>query len=276
MAFLYYISKEFNVIPPTGYSDVDPLFANFKTTPWVNQLYVDPAIGNDSNLGTLQSPKATIKAAVTAASNNTTIWLKGDTVHIADNNQNNATWGGGYVSDNAKSIAFVGVPGTTTVDTSTTSQYIHSLWLGNVDSIATGILFKMDTGTRTTSYTVSWLSRDTDNAFIGTVRNCVFHSYRANQTASYASLQYNNSNTDAVKVYNCTFLSDYIVDSYSGANANGVYNYCSFGHPSNPGVVSFLNLATHTGSNLSDTITNGYHCTSDATIGVYSGTYAWK
>ena len=52
-------------------------------TPPVGALYVDPVSGNNANDGTIGSPKATVAAAVTAATSGDTIVLRAGTYHEA-------------------------------------------------------------------------------------------------------------------------------------------------------------------------------------------------
>ena len=201
-------------------------------------LYVDSAIGSDSNTGTTEgSPLASISKAVQLASNGYTIYvmpgrhINMDTTYL----RTGRSYGHGHLDDYGKQITFVGFPGRTVIGdedpygcTNGANSYCGNSTYGpypggmiNANSKAIGFIVERNRPGLTSAVSGNAMfSQDaggytSPTGLRGEYLNCVFR----NITNNAGDGTYNNGTTYAFKFNNGIFEARFSGNNYLTGNS---------------------------------------------------------
>ena len=251
-------------------------------------LYVDKNIGSNSNPGTSESaPLASISRAVQLASTGWTIYvMPGRHINMeAEFLKAGRSYGHGQLDDYGKALTFVGFPGKTVIGDSDPygcanggNSYCGNSSYGpyaggmiNASSKAYGFIIERNRPGNTNAVAgQSMFSQDAGGytaptGLRGVYSNCVFR----NITNVSGDGTYNNGTTYAFTVENCIFEAPFTGNNYSGGNSGCVFR--NIGYTRSP----FPTTGIGTISQSLVTLDSKWK-SSNTSVGVYVGTYAWE
>lgn len=231
---------------------------------FVTQRYVSPS-GSNSNPGTKTAPWLTLEHAIANTVSGGAIGILPGTYAIANEV---LSYSESMLRDDNKALHFIGYPGQVIItESSNVNARDNHMWaMRNTGTRAYGLIIRRNNNGRADSYMTAVFGRDSASVH-GQVYNCVFEEVNANGAASFV---YDNGGIASVHVERCLFVAGNFMASYSGGSStNAINNACTSTFATNGASTNNVSNATINSSTYQ--LTNY----SDATYGVYSGTYAW-
>jgi hypothetical protein len=244
--------------PPAYQSLID----SFATKYYVSKT------GNDSTgNGSEGNPYLTINKAISVSGNGSAIVVGAGT--YSETNNDSSSYGEQMVYE-TNSVSIIGAPGKTIWQESANigRRDNHVFGMSNSGCKIYGFIFKRNNDGRSENYnTAMW--GYAASATYGEVYNCVIEEVNANGTMSHV---YDNSGSGGGKLYNCTIVASNWLASYTCGATNATQNtaltssntFSLCGTSTNNVNAATINSTTYSLTNYSN-----------ATYGVYSGTYAW-
>jgi len=250
-------------------------------------LYVDSNLGSNTNNGTTEdAPLASISRAVELATNGYTIYVMPGR-HINMDTQylkTGRSYGHGHLDDYGKQLTFVGFPGRTVIGdqdpygcTNGGNSYCGNSSYGpycggmvNANSKAYGFIIERNRPGLTSAVSGNAMfSQDaggytSPTGLRGVYSNCVFR----NITNNSCDGSYNNGTTYAFTVENCIFEAKFSGNNYLTGNSGCAFRNIGYTRDAFP--TSGIGTISQSLVSLSATWES-----SNASVGVYVGTYAW-